>query len=108
LKNSGCASPQPLRMRETRESHEAHEASGNRTLPSDIQVDINDRIIGSGLCGQQARDVHWETSREVAQTHPVRRSHFDELHWLRKSAGNDFVAEWRCDGADVHTAALGP
>ena len=25
-----------------------------------------------------------------------------------KSAGSDFVAEWRCDGADVHTAALGP
>lgn len=81
-------------------------------LAANAQAEVRTIRIVSGTYGQNCGAPHGNVSHDVARRcdglttceYVPRATPKGRLAACR----SDFVAEWRCDGADFHTAALSP
>ena len=82
-------------------------------LSASSAAEVRTIQIVSGTYGQNCGAPHGNVTHDVA-LHCDGRTTCEyaprgiRKHRLAVACSSDFVAEWRCDGADVHTAALSP
>jgi hypothetical protein len=82
-------------------------------LAASAEAEVRTIRIVSGTYGQNCGAPHGNVSRDVARHCDGRTTCEYAPRVTRKerpapACRSDFVAEWRCDGADFHTAALSP
>jgi hypothetical protein len=84
-------------------------------LAASLEAKAQGRTISivSGTYGQNCGGVRGNVTHDVAHRCNGRTTCEYSPRAPRKdraavACSNDFVAEWRCDGAEFHTAALGP
>jgi hypothetical protein len=82
-------------------------------LAASSQAEVRTIQIVSGTYGQNCGAPHGNVTHDVALQCDGRTTCEYVPHGTRKrrlaaACSSGFVAEWRCDGADFHTAALSP
>jgi hypothetical protein len=84
-------------------------------LATSLEANAQGRTIRivSGTYGQSCGALHGNVTHDVAHRCDGRMTCEYSPRTTRKgglaaACRNDFVAEWRCDGDEFHTAALGP